>query len=96
MVRNNNVKRDRQGNARLRNYRAGTVTALGVPAGFAINQGLGLMTPFGGYEGYEAAVPSEADPSKTANPVLEVAAKYIMGRTGTCFHMMSFSKVRQM
>ena len=94
LVRNNNVKRDRQGNARLRNYRAGTVTALGVPAGFAINQGLGLMTPFGGYEGYEAAVPSEADPSKTANPVLEVAAKYIMGRTGNLLPYDEFSKVR--
>jgi hypothetical protein len=34
------------------------VQALGVPAGFAINKGLGLMTPFGGYEGYEAVVPN--------------------------------------
>ena len=88
------IKRGRNKEARLRNYRSGTVTALGIPAGFAINQGLGLMTPFGGYEGYEAVIPSEGDASKSANVIGEVAAKYIMGRTGNLLPYDEFVKVR--
>ena len=68
--------------------------ALGIPAGFAINQGIGLMTPFGGYEGYEAVVPDANDPSKTANAVSEIASKYILGRTGNLLDWDEFKKVR--
>ena len=82
------------GRAKERNYRSGMVAALGAPVGFAINQGMGLMTPFGGYEGYEAAVPNAADPSKTDNAVLEVASKYILGRTGNLLDYDEFKKVR--
>ena len=82
------------GRAKKRNYRSGMVAALGAPVGFAINQGMGLMTPFGGYEGYEAVVPNAADPSKTDNAVLEVATKYILGRTGNLLDWDEFKKVR--
>ena len=82
------------GKAKKRNYRSGNVMALGIPAGFAINQGIGLMTPFGGYEGYEAVVPSAEDPSKTDNAVAEVASKYILGRTGNLLDWDEFKKVR--
>jgi hypothetical protein len=82
------------GRAKKRNYRSGMVAALGAPVGFAINQGMGLMTPFGGYQGYEAAVPNAADPSKTDNAVLEVASKYILGRTGNLLDWDEFKKVR--
>ena len=82
------------GRAKKRNYRSGNVMALGVPAGFAINQGIGLMTPFGGYEGYEAVVPSSEDPSKTDNAVAEIASKYILGRTGNLLDWDEFKKVR--
>ena len=82
------------GKAKQRNYRSGMVQALGVPAGFAINSGIGLMTPFGGYEGYEAVVPSAEDPSKTDNAVAEIATKYILGRTGNLLDYDEFKKVR--
>jgi len=82
------------GRAKKRNYRSGMVDALGAPVGFAINSGMGLMTPFGGYEGYEAAVPNAEDPSKTDNAVLEVASKYILGRTGNLLDWDEFKKVR--
>ena len=49
-------------------------------AGIAINTGLGLMTPFGGAEGYKAAVPSEEDPNKTDNVLAEVGLKYHNGK----------------
>lgn len=77
-----------------RRYGPAFVQALSAPAGFAINQGLGLMTPFGGYEGYKAALPSEEDPSKTSNVVGEIAAKYILGRTGDLLPYSDFVKVR--
>jgi hypothetical protein len=82
------------GRAKKRNYRSGNVMALGIPAGFAINQGIGLMTPFGGYEGYEAVVPNAEDPSKTDNAVAEIASKYILGRTGNLLDWDEFKKVR--
>ena len=82
------------GKAGKRNYRSGLVTALGIPAGVAINNSLGLLTPFGGAEGYEAVMPSEADPSKTSNAIGEVAAKYILGRTGGLLDYDEFKKVR--
>lgn len=82
------------GKARQRNYRSGLVAALGAPAGFAVNTGMGLMTPFGGYEGYEATVPDQNDPSKTSNVVAEIASKYILGRTGNLLDWDEFKKVR--
>ena len=72
----------------------GAIQAMSIPAGIAINTGLGLMTPFGGAEGYKAALPSEEDPSKTSNVLGEVAMKYIMGRTGNLLPYEDFVKVR--
>ena len=77
-----------------RKYEPGHIDALAIPAGIAMNTGLGLMTPFGGAEGYKAAVPSEEDPSKTANVIAEVASKYILGRTGNLLPWDEFKKVR--
>ena len=77
-----------------RRYGPGHVQALSIPAGIAINTGLGLMTPFSGAEGYKAALPSEEDPNKTSNVLGEVAAKYIMGRTGNLLPYDEFVKVR--
>ena len=72
----------------------GAIQAMSIPAGIAINTGLGLMTPFGGAEGYKAALPSEEDPSKTSNVLGEVGMKYIMGRTGNLLPYEDFVKVR--
>ena len=98
---NNGYKYEREpgvfnqnGKAAKRNYRSGYVTALGIPAGVAINNSLGLLTPFGGSEGYEAVMPTEEDPSKSSNPILEVAAKYVLGRTGGLLDYDEFKKVR--
>ena len=77
-----------------RKYKPGYVQALAIPAGVAINTGLGLMTPFGGAEGYKAAIPSEEDPTKTGNLLGEVALKYFMGRTGNLLPYSEFVKVR--
>ena len=77
-----------------RRYAPGFADALMIPAGFAINSGIGLMNPFGGQEGYKAAVPLEDDPSKTANPIAEVASKYILGRTGNLLPWNEFKQVR--
>ena len=77
-----------------RKYKPGFVQALAIPAGVAINTGLGLMTPFGGAEGYKAAVPSAEDPTKTDNVLQEVALKYFMGRTGNLLPYDEFVKVR--
>ena len=52
------------------------------------------MAPFGGIPGYEAAVPNSEDKSKTDNVIGEVAAKYIMGRTGNLLPYEEFVKVR--
>ena len=85
---------DDAGDLQKRNYSPGMVQALAIPTGVAINSGLGLLTPFGGYEGYKAALPSEEDPTKTSNVVGEVALKYLMGRTGNLLPYDEFSKVR--
>ena len=77
-----------------RRYGPTNVQALAAPAGYAINTGLGLMTPFGGAEGYKAAIPDAEDPSKTANVLAEVGAKYILGRTGDLLPYDEFVKVR--
>ncbi len=90
------VGEDDKGRAvyKQRNFEPGFVQALSIPSGIAINTGIGLMTPFGGAEGYKAAVPSEEDPSKTANIAQEVGLKYIMGRTGNLLPYDEFVKVR--
>lgn len=77
-----------------RKYNPGDVAALGIPAGIAINAGIGLLNPLGGSGGYAAAIPSAEDPSKTQNAILEVAAKYIMGRTGNLLDYDEFSQHR--
>ena len=75
-----------------RNYEPGMLAALAIPSGVAINSALGLLTPFGGAEGYKANNPSLEDPTVTNNPVMEVAQKYILGKTGLL--PLEFSKVR--
>lgn len=77
-----------------RKFEPGHLAALGIPTGIAINTGLGLMTPFGGAEGYKAALPSEEDPSKSDNVLGEVALKYFMGKTGNLLPYDEFSQVR--
>ena len=77
-----------------RKFNPGDVASLMIPTGVAINAGIGLMSPFGGYGGYEAVLPSEGDPTKTSNVIGEVAAKYILGRTGNLLPYEEFSKYR--
>ena len=76
------------------NYSPGDVNSLLSPSGIAINSGLGLLTPFGGAEGYEAAVPDSEDKTKTANVLQEVGAKYLLGQTGKMLPYSEFSKIR--
>ena len=87
-------KADEKGNVKTRNYAQGRLAALAIPTGVAINTGLGLMSPFGGAEGYYAALPSQDDPTKTSNVIGEVALKYIAGRTGNLLPYDEFKKVR--
>jgi hypothetical protein len=85
---------DQKGIIHKRRLQPGHLAALEVPAGFATNWGIGLMNPFGGSEGYAAAIPSEEDRSVSANPIAEVGAKYILGRTGNLLPWTDFQKVR--
>ena len=85
---------DEGGDLQKRNYSPGMVQSLAIPTGIAINTGLGLMSPFGGAEGYKAALPSEDDPTKTSNVIGEVGLKYLMGRTGQLLPYDEFKKVR--
>tara|TARA_Y100000401_G_scaffold103583_1_gene94700 strand:+ start:1486 stop:2670 length:1185 start_codon:yes stop_codon:yes gene_type:complete len=77
-----------------RNFEPGHIASLAIPTGIAINNGLGLLTPGGGAEGYYAVLPSEDDPTKTSNMLGEVALKYVMGRTGNMLPYEEFKKVR--
>ena len=77
-----------------RKYEPGMAEALLIPSGFAINQSIGLMNPMGGQEGYKAVFESEEDASKTSNPILEVGAKYILGKTGNILPWDEFKQVR--
>lgn len=88
------VSFDEEGNLMKRNYNPGDLAALMIPTGIAINTGLGLLTPFGGAEGYKAAVPSQEDPTKTDNVIGEIAAKYFLGRTGNLLPYSDFKEVR--
>jgi hypothetical protein len=72
----------------------GSVAALQIPAGIAINSAVGLLNPFGGQEGYKAVLESEEDPSKTSNVLGEVAAKYVLGKTGNLLPWDEFKQVR--
>ena len=85
---------DDRGDLQKRNYSPGMVQSLAIPTGIAINTGLGLMSPFGGAEGYKAALPSEDDPTKSANVLGEIGLKYLMGRTGQLLPYEEFKKVR--
>ena len=82
------------GTIQKRNFEPGHLAALMIPTGIAINTGLGLMTPFGGAEGYKAAMPSDDDPTKTANVVGEVGLKYFMGKTGNLLPYSQFNEAR--
>ena len=77
-----------------RKYNPGDVALLGAASGVAINGGLGLLNPLGGSGGYTAAIESAEDPTKTSNVILEVAAKYFMGRTGDLLPYDEFSQYR--
>ena len=70
------------------------LAATAIPTGVAINNGLGLLTPFGGAEGFKAAAPDPEDPTKTNNIVSEIAQKYILGKTGNLLPYSEFKKVR--
>ena len=77
-----------------RRYEPGMVESLAIPAGLAVNSSIGLLNPFGGQEGYKAVFEDEDDASKTSNAVGEVAAKYILGKTGNLLPWDEFKKVR--
>jgi len=88
------VKINADGEISKRNFEPGDKAALLIPTGVAINSGLGLLSPFGGAEGYEAAAPDPEDKTKTRNVLEEVALKYFMGRTGNLLPYDEFSQVR--
>ena len=93
------LKMPKDGNYKNAEYRekrvpTGVLGALSIPTGIAVNQAAGLLTPFGGAEGYKAVFESEDDPTQTSNPVLEVASKYIAGRKGKLLPYEEFVKVR--
>jgi len=77
-----------------RRYKAGNVDWLLAPTAVAMNAGIGLLNPMGGNEGYEAVLPSYSDPTKTTNVIGEVAAKYILGRTGNLLNWNEFKEAR--
>lgn len=83
-----------QGEVEKRNFEPGHLAALSIPTGIAINTGLGLLTPFGGAEGYKAAVPDDEDPTKTANVINEIGQKYFLGKTGKLLPYSQFSEAR--
>ena len=76
------------------NIAPGLVNTLRGPGALAVNAGMGLLHYGGGMEGYTAAIPSEEDPTKTANVLAEIGAKYIVGRTGNLLPYEEFRKVR--
>ncbi len=84
----------KDGYLRKRNYEPGWVDSLMIPSGIATNAGIGLMNPFGGSEGYDAVFASDEDPNKTENMLAEVAAKYILGRTGNLSKWDEFKEER--
>ena len=93
-TRRSQIGLDTSNNYTRRKYTPGHVTALTAPAAIGINAGLGLLNPLGGGGGYSAVFESEDDPQKSSNPIFEVAAKYILGKTGNLLPYEEFSKVR--
>ena len=85
---------DKNGRYSRRQYDPGDVASLMIPTGIAINAGIGLLNPLGGSGGYTAVLPSQDDLTKTDNVIGEVAAKYILGRTGNLLPYEEFSKYR--
>ena len=77
-----------------RRYSPGAAASVMLPTSLAINSGMGLTNFLGGTDGYTAAVPSKEDLTKTDNVLLEVGAKYILGRTGNLLPWEEFKKVR--
>ena len=88
------VKINEEGEIQKRNFEPGDKAALLIPTGIAINAGMGLLSPFGGIEGYEAAAPDPDDKSKTRNVIEEVGAKYFLGKTGNLLPYNEFVKAR--
>jgi len=85
---------DKFGRYSKRQYNPGDVASLMIPTGIAINAGIGLLNPLGGSGGYTAVLPGKDDLTKTDNVIAEVAAKYILGRTGNLLPYEEFSKYR--
>jgi hypothetical protein len=88
------VRFDDDGNMSKRRFEPGAKAALLIPSGLAINAGIGLMSPMGGAPGYTAVIPEEDDLKVSANPVLEVAGKYLTGRTGNLLPYDEFKEER--
>ena len=88
------ISTNKAGEFQRTRHRRGHVDMLNIPVGIAVNTGIGLMNPFGGQEGYKAVFESEDDPSKTSNVLGEVAAKYVLGRTGNLLPWDEFKQVR--
>ena len=88
------VRLDKHGRYSRRQYDPGDVASLMIPTGIAINAGIGLLNPLGGSGGYTAVLPGQDDLTKTDNVIGEVAAKYILGRTGNLLPYEEFSKYR--
>jgi hypothetical protein len=68
-----------------------TRLAAAVPAviGMSLAIGNAMRQP-----GYKAALPSEADPTQTADPLGELGARYVLGRTGELLAYDDFVKER--
>ena len=92
--RRKGVSVDKFGRYSKRQYNPGDVASLMIPTGIAINAGIGLLNPLGGSGGYTAVLPGQDDLTKTDNVIGEVAAKYILGRTGNLLPYEQFSKYR--
>ena len=86
------VRINSKGEIARRNYEPGDVASLLIPSGLAVNTGIGLMSPFGGAQGYEAAIPDQEDKRKTANVIAEVGSKYFLGQTG---NLLPYSQFKQ-
>jgi len=88
------IRLDEYGRYSKRQFNPGDVASLMIPTGVAINAGLGLLNPLGGSGGYTAVLAKPDDLTKTENVIGEVAAKYILGRTGNLLPYEEFSKYR--
>ncbi len=82
------------GEFRQVNHAPGWVDSLMIPSGIAVNAGIGLLNPMGGSGGYDAVFASDEDRTKTDNVIGEIAAKYILGRTGNLAPYEEFVKHR--